>query len=285
MIEAYLIIAIVMAAVIVGRENRRNQKMSELSILTALVKGGMTPKAACAMGGNMMAESGMKSNIAQRGMTKLTDEQYTQSADAGTINFADDGVGYGLCQWTYKTRKKHLLEYAKSMGESVGDEFTQVQFCFAELKNDFPTLWSYLQTTKNLNEATARICTEYERPAVNNVHARRNYAQQMYNDYGPILEEIAVKGSSTMHPDPVGEPGESGDPGIPSDAEPPSYIMGTVRNGDHTPEACFLMAQLKKVGYDVLWLGMDACLRDFQQKKGLEADGICGEKTWREILK
>ncbi len=61
--------------------------------------------------------------------------------------------------------------------------------------------------------------------------------------------------------------------------------MGTVRNGDHTPEACFLMAQLKKVGYDVLWLGMDACLRDFQQKRGLEVDGVCGEKTWREILK
>ena len=45
--------------------------MSELSILKLLVQGGMTPIAACAMGGNMYCESTMHSNIAQRGMTSL----------------------------------------------------------------------------------------------------------------------------------------------------------------------------------------------------------------------
>lgn len=272
MIAAYLIIAIVMAAVIVGRENRRNQKMSELSILTALVKGGMTPKAACAMGGNMMAESGMKANIAQRGMTKLTDEQYTAAVDAGTINFNDDGVGYGLCQWTYNTRKRWLWQYSDSAGTSVGDEAMQVQFCLAELKTDYSELWNYLCTEhEGYYIDTERICKEYERPAVNNVSARFSYAKSLYERYGKELEAMRDAEGGMLNKE--------------DDTEPHSYIMGTVKSGDHTPEACFLMAQLKKAGYDVLWLGLDACLRDFQQKRGLEADGICGEKTWRELLK
>lgn len=256
--------------------------MGTLDILTALVKGGMSPVGACAMGGNMMAESGMKSNIAQRGMTKLTDEEYTAAADAGNINFANDGVGYGLCQWTYRTRKQHLLDYAKSMGASVGDEFTQVQFCLAELKTEYSDLWEYLKTTTNIQLCTKHICLEYERPAVNNIETRYKYAQQMYKDYGATLEKIVDRGHGI--PD-IGWDGEPGDDGIPSDAEPPSYIMGTVKSGEHTPDAAYLKALLKELGYDVLWEGLNNCLRDFQRRRGLTVDGICGEKTWRELLK
>ena len=61
--------------------------------------------------------------------------------------------------------------------------------------------------------------------------------------------------------------------------------MRTVRNGEHTPETAFLKALLEEKGYEVLWLGMDACLRDFQQKCALEVDGVCGEKTWGAVLR
>lgn len=246
--------------------------MAALEILTALVKGGMSPIGACAMGGNMMAESGMKSNIAQRGMTKLSDTEYTTAADMGTIDFVNDGVGYGLCQWTYFARKVNLRDFARKRNKSVGDEAMQVEFCFEELKTEYFNLWAYLRSTNNLQEATARICTEYERPAVNNIETRYKYAQQMYKDHGPILEKIAG-----------GEATDSNVAGI--DSESPSYIMPTVKSGDRSPEAYFMLALLSKLGYDVLWLGLDACLKDFQQKRGLEVDGICGEKTWREILK
>ena len=268
MLNIYLAVFIIFM-LILWRETPKGNEMSELSILTALVSGGMSPVGACAMGGNMLSESGMQSNIAQRGMTKLTDEQYTHAADAGTINFADDGVGYGLCQWTYNTRKRWLWQYSASAGTSVGDEAMQVHFCLLELKTDYSELWNYLHTTTDIREATDRICREYERPAVNNVHARYKYARQLYNDYG---ETIAAGASP--------RPTEGN-----ADREPESYIMGTVKPGEHTPEACFLMSHLVKLGYDVLWLGLDACLRDFQQKRGLEVDGVCGEKTWREVLK
>lgn len=242
--------------------------MGALSILQALVNAGMTVEAACAMGGNMMAESGMKANIAQRGMTKLTDEQYTAAADAGTLDFIRDSVGYGLCQWTYHTRKQHLLEYAQSMGASVGDEFNQVQFCLVELKNDFPALWKFLCETHDAYRATERICREYEQPAVNNVEARYKYAQELFTKYGEALTAGTTAGAS---------------PADDIDREPASYILPNITEG-RTPEAKYLAALLEKLGYDVLWYGIEACVKDFQQKKGLTVDGVCGEKTWREVL-
>ena len=253
---------------ILRKELSRGNEMSTVSILTALVRGGMSPIGACAMGGNMMAESGMKSIIVQRGMTKLSDEEYTTAADSGAIDFASDGVGYGLCQWTYKTRKTKLIRLAMIAGLSVGDESLQTDFCLRELKTDFPALWLYLQTADDLREAAAKICREYERPAVNNIEVRYKYAQQMYKDYGAILETM-----------------QNAECGMRNEAEAAAYSMATVSTGEHTPEAAYLMAQLKKLGYDVLWLGLDVCLRDFQQKRGLTVDGICGEKTWKELLK
>ena len=253
---------------IMRKELSEENEMSTISILTALVKGGMSPVGACAMGGNMMAESGMKSNIAQRGMTKLSDEEYTAAADRGEIDFAGDGVGYGLCQWTYAARKTKLINLAMIAGRSVGDESLQTDFCLRELKTDFAALWAYLQMTTDLGCAVERICKEYERPAVNNIEARYKYARQLYKDYGPILEKM-----------------QNAEYRMQNDEVPASCIIAAVKNGEHTPEACYLMSHLVMLGYDVLWLGLDACLRDFQQKRGLEVDGICGEKTWRELLK
>ena len=45
-----------------------------------------------------------------------------------------------------------------------------------------------------------------------------------------------------------------------------------------------IAAELEKLGYDVLWDGLRACLIDYQSKTGLTVDGICGEKTWSKIL-
>ena len=112
--------------------------MSIKTIYKALIDAGLTPEGACGLMGNMMAESSMKADIAQRGMTALSDEQYTAAADAGTIDFVHDAVGYGLCQWTFHTRKAELLAFARARGVSVGDETTQMQFCLRELQKDFP---------------------------------------------------------------------------------------------------------------------------------------------------
>lgn len=253
--------------------------MSQLSILSTLVRGGMTPIAACAMGGNMMCESNMQADIAQRGMTTLTDAKYTAAADSGAIDFAHDAVGYGLCQWTYYTRKQALLDYAKSMGATVGDETIQVNFCLKELRGEYPTLWAYLTTAQDLYGAAARICKEYERPAVNNIADRAYEGNALYMQYGARLDAIAAGDAETAE-DPSGADSSlSGEAG-----ESPALMPGTVRTGDKTPEAEYLAALLESLGYDVLWDGLRACLIDYQSKTGLDADGICGEKTWSKLL-
>ena len=152
--------------------------MSIKTIYKALTDAGMTPEGACGLMGNMMAESAMKADIAQRGMTALTDGQYTAAADAGTLDFAHDAVGYGLCQWTFHTRKAELLAFARGRGASVGDETMQVQFCLRELQKDFPGVWRVLTGSKDLYECARIVCIQYERPAVNNVDARHAYAQR-----------------------------------------------------------------------------------------------------------
>ena len=252
--------------------------MSQLSILTALVRGGMTPIAACAMGGNMMCESNMQADIAQRGMTTLTDAQYTAAADSGAIDFAHDAVGYGLCQWTYFSRKQRLLEYARSVGASVGDETMQVNFCLKELRGEYPALWEYLKAAQDLYGAAARICKEYERPAVNNIADRANAGNALYMQYGSQLDAIAAGDAETEEGPSCADSSLSGAAG-----ESAALMPGTVRSGDKTPEAEYLAALLEKLGYDVLWDGLRACLIDYQVKCGIDADGICGEKTWNKL--
>lgn len=174
--------------------------MSEKTIYAALIEFGMSPVGACAMLGNMMAESSLKANIAQRGMTNLTDEAYTDRFDKYPDACYRDGVGYGLCQWTFWSRKQGLWELAFSRGVSVGDEELQVEYAVNELKADYPGLWQHLCNITDLYTATERICKEFERPAVNNIATRYNFALDFY-------ERIAM-------PQPISKPSFPPDPSI-----------------------------------------------------------------------
>ncbi len=160
--------------------------MTNKEIFDLLTGVGMTDEGACGLMGNMQAESGMIPNIAQRGMTAMSDEAYTAAADNGGIDFAQDAVGYGLCQWTYHTRKAKLLAYAKSCGLSVGDPLMQVRFCIRELQSEYPMLFLKLCTWHDIDECADRVCVQYERPAINNYPERRRFARSFYSDFrGP----------------------------------------------------------------------------------------------------
>ena len=156
--------------------------MNAKEIYDILRAGGLSRAGALGMLGNMMAESSLIPNIAQRGMTKLTDEQYTAAADNGLLDFINDSVGYGLCQWTYNTRKRELLSYAKRSGTSVGEGKMQCVFCLRELKDYFPNVFQTLCTSTNIEECADLICAQYERPAVNNVSVRRDFAHTFEKD-------------------------------------------------------------------------------------------------------
>ena len=152
--------------------------MSAQNIYKQLIAAGLSHAGACGMLGNMEAESSLKANIAQRGMTKLTDEQYTTKFDVEPESCYRDAVGYGLCQWTYWSRKQGLYNHCKLLGKSVGDEEAQVSYCIQELKTEYSSLFKFLCSTNDLYTATARICKEFERPAINNIDKRHAFAQK-----------------------------------------------------------------------------------------------------------
>ena len=151
---------------------------------------GMTHEGALAMLGNFAAESTLEliPNIVQIGMTKLTNDQYTAAVDNGLLDFIDS-IGYGLAQWTYKTRKAKLLAFAKSKGTSIGDGEMQVEFAIKELKEDYHTIWADLCQSHDLFQLTQLVCNQYENPAVKNVGTRYAYAQHIE---GKLREKVPV---------------------------------------------------------------------------------------------
>lgn len=181
--------------------------MSRENIYKTLRSGGLTHAGAIAVMGNMMAESSLKSNIAQRGMTWLSDEEYTRQADSGELEFRDS-VGYGLCQWTLSSRKLNLLRWCRDKGVSVGDETAQVLFCLHELQQDFPALWQTLTTTGNYETACDRVCDVFERPAINNYSVRRAFAAEfdyLKDSYSATDSNVSSKpvAESSLPVDPV----------------------------------------------------------------------------------
>lgn len=157
--------------------------MSELSIWKALRAGGLTAAGAAGLMGNMQAESAMRANNVQDCMG-YTDEEYTRAVDNGRIDresFANDQRGYGLCQWTYHSRKRALFEFATQYGASIGDEAMQVAFVLYEFPSEAPDTWRLCCTSDDLYKCTEWICKYYERPAYNNINDRYNFAMQLFN--------------------------------------------------------------------------------------------------------
>ena len=117
--------------------------------------------------GNLDAESALNPiNLQNTYNTKfgVSDAEYTAQIDAGSRTF-EDSAGYGLAQWTYYTRKRNLLTFAKSKGCSIGCLSTQLEFLQKEMEESFPSLVKTLKNAQSVAEASDAVLTVYERPA------------------------------------------------------------------------------------------------------------------------
>ena len=276
--------------------------MSGMSIYGALVRAGMTAAGACGLMGNMQAESGMKSNIVQRGMTALSDGEYTRRADAGELDFIRDGAGYGLCQWTYRSRKQALLRFARECGVSVGDEGMQVEFCLSELCGEYPVLRRFLCETQDVRAAAERVCREYERPAVNNVDARAAYAARFADmaareGWGSAassgVNPSVAYGDSSLYKGAEGaEKAESADgakgaeeAGSAEAYWPPRMICEGMSGSDVAAAQALLRARgIECPAAGVFDAQTRAAVLTFQARRGLDRDGIAGGMTWGALL-
>jgi hypothetical protein len=158
---------------------------------------GLNPWAVAGLIGNLFAESGLiPTNLQNSFQSRLNmdDAAYTGAVDSGSYtNFAHDGAGYGLAQWTYHTRKQALLNHVKAAGASVGDLTAQLAYLWKELQG-YAGLMNILKTAGSVREASDAVLLLYERPADQSVavqEKRAEYAQGYYDRFGPATAVAA----------------------------------------------------------------------------------------------
>lgn len=155
--------------------------------------------------GNIYAESGLRSdnlqNVYERKLG-YTDDSYTAAVDSGAYtNFVRDAAGYGLCQWTYWSRKEALLAFAQAQGRSIGDWKMQVAFLMKELSESYKGVLEVLETATSVKQASDIVLTKFERPADQGNAAknrRANFGQRFYKAYGSSQSKPTTKPGGTV---------------------------------------------------------------------------------------
>lgn len=146
--------------------------------------------------GNLRAESGLSPTNLQNSYEKklkMTDMEYTAAVDNGSYkNFVYDKAGYGLAQWTFWSLKERMLEYAKSVGKSIGDLGMQLDFLYLELTRNKHIL-SVLENATSVRQASDVMLLQYERPADQSVSVqekRAAFGQEYFDQFAVANDEM-----------------------------------------------------------------------------------------------
>ena len=140
--------------------------------------------------GNMEAESGFVTTNMQNSYEteSLNDSNYTTLVDNGSYtNFVNDSIGYGLCQWTFSSRKSKLLNMATQNNKSVGDIDIQLSLLWLELTTDYKSsVLDKIENESNIYNASTIVLCNFENPG-NQSQAVKNYrcklSTDIYNTY------------------------------------------------------------------------------------------------------
>lgn len=128
---------------------------------------GLNDYAVAGIMGNLKEESGLDPCNLQNSYNKtlnVSDADYTAVVDAGAYpDFVTDKAGYGLVQWTYWSRKKALLDYAKAAGTSIGDLNMQLAFMWQELQG-YKAVMTVLNSAASVRKASDIVLHKYEQP-------------------------------------------------------------------------------------------------------------------------
>ena len=96
----------------------------------------------------------------------------------------ESGNFFGLCQWTYSTRKAGLLQCARKCTLSIGDAGPQIVFLREELQSSFRATLEKLLAAKSVREASDAFMLGFEKPKNQSEEnqARRAELGQKYFD-------------------------------------------------------------------------------------------------------
>lgn len=285
--------------------------MSERSIWDKLRAKGFTEKATAAIMGNMQAESGLISYRLQGDFSDgyVNSIQYTSNVDNGYISREQfiyngpGGGGYGLCQWTFWSRKEGLYDLAKSRGVSIGDEQVQVDWLYKEIqkseyiykKNNYEQyqVFKYLNMdSESLLDMTKAVMRGYEKP-----HDQSDAVAAQRAKWGQDIWDWNKGSEPDVDPEPTPEPEPTPAPKpIPSCTITAPILMkgdkDTSKGGDKGVTVSMLQMGLKKNRIRLGIWGVDGdfgstterAVKEFQSSCNLMVDGIVGQDTWQVLF-
>ena len=177
------------------REEEHPQEADREKQIWAFLAGkGLNANAIAGLMGNLYAESALRPNNLQNSFEKklgMTDKGYTTAVNTGTYTgFVNDGAGYGLAQWTWHTRKKALLDYAKEKGASIDDMQIQLEFLWKELQG-YKVSMEALKAGKSVQAVSDAILTDFEKPADQSAEVKNRRAA-----FGRVYREKYGKGDT-----------------------------------------------------------------------------------------
>lgn len=157
---------------------------------------GLSEYGVAGLMGNLYAESGLSPTNLQNSYEKklkMTDTEYTAAVDNCSYkNFVNDGAGYGLAQWTFWSLKERMLDYAKSVGKSIGDLDMQLDFLYLELTRNKHIL-TVLENATSVRQASDVMLLQYERPADQSVSVqekRAAFGQEYFDQFAVANDEM-----------------------------------------------------------------------------------------------
>lgn len=140
--------------------------------------------------GNLQSESGFYPDRKQGDIPySSVSKNYADSVDNGTYSeskFVNDGIGFGLAQWTWHTRKQNLYNYKVSTGCGIANLQMQLDFLYQELQTDYASVLSVLLSCTTLREASDKVLHDFENPKVQTVEVEEErcaLGQALYDEF------------------------------------------------------------------------------------------------------
>ena len=113
------------------------------------------------------------------------------------------GGGYGLCQWTYPTRKAGLYDLAQEKGASVGDESVQLEWFMKELwQEEYRSLREVLQGCSSVKTCSDALVKRFLKPADQSEAVLQKRADLAWNFYYQFAEVESAPSSDAEFEDP-----------------------------------------------------------------------------------
>ena len=246
-------------------------------VYAILRAAGLTHEAALAMMGNWQCESLFDAFRRQGDLSEAAapSHAYVAAVTSGAIGreqFARDQIGFGLAQWTYfnfdngQGRKLDLWDFWQRSGQALDDPDMQAHFAVWELEHKYSGILEELRKSTNLYYCTDLICKRYEQPQYNNVGDRYAAAQQIETILASQPEEPAEDGPET----PFWPPRMLCEGMIGSDV---TLLQAALTCHGHNPGGCS----------GIFTHATTTALEDFQTRRGIGTDGICGPISWTAL--